>query len=57
LFTPESQPKLMRKMLSKFGKYEDTNKILKKLEWHFFERKNDILYTELNFANFWSSAP
>ncbi|MGI2902051.1 hypothetical protein [Tolypothrix sp. VBCCA 56010] len=29
--------------------------ILKKNKRHFFIKKNDILYTELNFAIFWSS--
>ncbi|MBW4609352.1 MAG: hypothetical protein KME22_19630 [Hassallia sp. WJT32-NPBG1] len=30
-------------------------KILKKNKRHFFPQKNDMLYTELNFAIFWSS--
>ena len=29
--------------------------ILKKNKRHFFPQKNDMLYTELNFAIFWSS--
>ncbi|NMG22558.1 hypothetical protein DP116_25155 [Brasilonema bromeliae SPC951] len=44
-------------MLSISSKDNHTNKILKKPELHFFLEKNDILYTELNFAIFWSSAP
>lgn len=30
-------------------------KILKKNKLHFFHQKNDMLYTELNLAIFWSS--
>ena len=30
-------------------------KNLKKYKWHFYAKKNDRLYTELNFARIWSN--